>query len=162
MPSYEGQNVSIVEIAGQPNLDTARLTPFLAQRAGQPFSQAKVDQTIAALKHAGPFHDVQLEVRPDQNGIQVLFVLQPALYFAMYEFPGATSRFPYSRLLQVANYPPRGEYTHLEVRQAQESLQRFYRQINESGDSHVPVQCPQCSNQFEMDFGDLGGLRATP
>ena len=41
-------------------------------------------------------------------------------------------------------------------------LQRFYRQINESGDSHVPVQCPQCSNQFEVDFGDLGGLRATP
>lgn len=41
-------------------------------------------------------------------------------------------------------------------------LQRFYRQINESGDSHVPVQCPQCSTQFEVDFGNLGGLRATP
>src|SRR5712672_460854 len=59
LPSYEGQNVSAVEIAGQPNLDTTRLTPLLAQRAGQPFSQAKVDQTIAALKQAGPFHDVQ-------------------------------------------------------------------------------------------------------
>src|SRR5207248_2550136 len=113
LPSYEGQNVSIVEIAGQPNLDTTKLTALLAQRAGTPFSQAKVDQTIAALKQAGPFHDVQLEVRPDPNGIQVLFVPQPALYFAMYEFPGATSRFPYSRLLQVANYPPRGEYTHM-------------------------------------------------
>jgi hypothetical protein len=41
-------------------------------------------------------------------------------------------------------------------------LQRFYRQINESGDSLVPVQCPQCSTQFEVDFGHLGGLRATP
>ena len=41
-------------------------------------------------------------------------------------------------------------------------LQRFYRQINESGDSHVPVQCPQCSAQFEVDFGQLGGSRATP
>ena len=41
-------------------------------------------------------------------------------------------------------------------------LQRFYRQINETGDSHVPVQCPQCNNQFEVDFSDLGGLRATP
>jgi hypothetical protein len=41
-------------------------------------------------------------------------------------------------------------------------LQRFYRQINESGDSQVPVQCPQCSTQFEVDFGHLGGLRATP
>ena len=41
-------------------------------------------------------------------------------------------------------------------------LQRCYRQINESGDSHVPVQCPQCSTQFEVDFGNLGGLRASP
>jgi len=41
-------------------------------------------------------------------------------------------------------------------------LQRFYRQINEAGDSHVPVQCPQCSTQFEVDFGHLGGLPATP
>ena len=41
-------------------------------------------------------------------------------------------------------------------------LQRFYRQINENGDSHVPVQCPECSNQFEVDFGHLGGLQATP
>ena len=41
-------------------------------------------------------------------------------------------------------------------------LQRFYRQINESGDTHVPVQCPQCSTQFEVDFGSLGGLQATP
>ncbi|MCC6192606.1 MAG: phage tail assembly protein [Anaerolineales bacterium] len=41
-------------------------------------------------------------------------------------------------------------------------LQRLYRQINESGDSHVPVQCPQCSAQFEVDFAHLGGSRATP
>jgi len=41
-------------------------------------------------------------------------------------------------------------------------LQRFYRQINEAGDSHVPVQCPQCSTQFEVDFGHLGGSLATP
>jgi hypothetical protein len=41
-------------------------------------------------------------------------------------------------------------------------LQRFYRQINETGDSEVPVQCPQCAHQFAVDFGQLGELRATP
>lgn len=41
-------------------------------------------------------------------------------------------------------------------------LQRFYRQVNENGDSHVPVQCPQCATQFDVDFGHLGGSRATP
>ena len=41
-------------------------------------------------------------------------------------------------------------------------LQRFYRRINEDGTTHVPVQCPSCSTQFEVDFGQLGGSRATP
>lgn len=36
-------------------------------------------------------------------------------------------------------------------------LQKFYRRINEHGSSQVPVQCPSCSNQFEVDFAGLGG-----
>ena len=36
-------------------------------------------------------------------------------------------------------------------------LQRFYRRINETGLSHVPVVCPECSKEFEVDLGRLGG-----
>ena len=32
--SYEGQNVTAVEIAGRPNLDTSKLLPLLQQHAG--------------------------------------------------------------------------------------------------------------------------------
>ena len=116
-----------MELAGQPDLDAGKLTPLLLLRAGEPFSQKKTDETIAALKKAGPYNDVQLEVRPDPKGIRVLLVLQPAVYFAMYEFPGATDRFAYSRLLQVASYPPRGEYTPVDVRDAQDALQTFFK-----------------------------------
>src|SRR5437868_12214794 len=55
LPSYEGQHVTTVELAGQPNLDTAAFVPLLAQHAGEPFSLAKVNQTIAALKRSGKF-----------------------------------------------------------------------------------------------------------
>jgi len=41
-------------------------------------------------------------------------------------------------------------------------LQRFYRKINEDGSSHVSVECPSCQTRFEVDFGQLGGSRATP
>ena len=41
-------------------------------------------------------------------------------------------------------------------------LQRFYRKINEDGTTHVPVQCPACQTQFEVDLSQLGGSRATP
>src|SRR5437868_15518952 len=64
IPSYEGQNVSSVELAGRPDLNTDSLVPLLAQRAGEPFARAKVDQSIAALQNTGRFQAVEMEVRP--------------------------------------------------------------------------------------------------
>jgi len=125
LPSYEGQNVSSVELAGQPELNTESLVPLLAQKQNQPFSQAKVDETIAALKRVGHFHDVQIQMRPEPAGIRILFVLEPAVYFGLYSFPGAEQRFAYARLLQVAEYPPRGAYTPVDVANAQKDLERF-------------------------------------
>ncbi len=39
-------------------------------------------------------------------------------------------------------------------------LQKFYRQINESGTGSFPVQCPTCSTQFEVDLGQAGVMPA--
>ena len=43
--------------------------------------------------------------------MRVRFVLQPALYFGVYEFPGAIRSFPYSRLLQISNYQSQEPYS---------------------------------------------------
>jgi outer membrane protein insertion porin family len=127
MPSYEGQKVVTVEFAGQPGLDQNGLQPFLAQKQGEPFAREKVDQTIAALKSSGKAKEVELEVRPVPDGVRVMFVLQPAIYFGIYTFPGA-GRFAYSRLLQVADYPPRGAYSSIDVDNTTRLLVRFFQQ----------------------------------
>jgi|SRR5690606_3060288 len=36
-------------------------------------------------------------------------------------------------------------------------LQAFYRRINEDGTSLIPVACPQCNTEFEVDLAELGG-----
>jgi hypothetical protein len=36
-------------------------------------------------------------------------------------------------------------------------LQEFYRRINEEGSTAIPVTCPECNAEFEVDFGRLGG-----
>jgi len=36
-------------------------------------------------------------------------------------------------------------------------LQEFYRRINEQGTSVIPVTCPECQTQFEVDLANLGG-----
>ena len=125
LPSYEGQNVSSVELAGHPEIDMGPFLPLLVQKQDEPFSKEKVDATVAAIKSTHRFDDVQVQVRPEPEGIRVLFILEPAMYFGIYQFPGAQRVFPYARLLQVSDYPPRGPYTPVDVVNAQHALERF-------------------------------------
>ena len=89
LSSYEGQRVVAIELAGRPGLDEKELRPFLAQKQDEPFSQAKVEQSIHALKGSGKAKEVELEIRPQADGIRLMFVLQPAIYFGIFTFPGA-------------------------------------------------------------------------
>lgn len=124
--SYEGQQVSSVEVAGRPDLDNRRLKHLIVQPQGAPYSQQKIDQSIAALKAAGPFAAVQTEVTPQANGLQVLFVLQPALYFGIYDFGHAAKVISYNRLLQVSNYPTQEPYSQARVEEAESNLLTFF------------------------------------
>lgn len=127
LTSYEGQHVSVVELAGQPDIDENALKPLIAVKEGEPFSQAKVDQSVEALKKSGKIKDVELEIRPQPDGVRVMFVLQPAVYFGIYTFRGS-GRFAYTRLLQVADYPPRGAYSPIDVATTRDHLIHFFQQ----------------------------------
>src|ERR1700735_3518787 len=83
--SYEGQKVTAVEIAGRPNLDTSKLLPLMQQHAGEPFSRDKIDQSITALKSAGNFSEVQLQIEPEADGVRVLLIAEPAVWFGIFE-----------------------------------------------------------------------------
>ncbi len=36
-------------------------------------------------------------------------------------------------------------------------LQTLYRRINEEGKTTLPVACPECDSNFELDLANLGG-----
>jgi outer membrane protein insertion porin family len=127
LSSYEGQNVTAIEVAGRPNLDSSKLTPLFQQHAGEPFSRQKVDESIATLKSAGKFTEVQLQVEPEADGVRVLLIVEPAIWFGIFEFPGA-ERFPYSKLVQIANYPPQAPFNAGDVQKDSDGLLRFFQQ----------------------------------
>ncbi len=127
LQAYVGQKVSSIEVAGRPDLDDHDYQSLFAQQAGQPFDGEKVKQSVAALKATGKFQDVQLSIIPDIEGVRVLLIVQPGLYFGIYEFPG-TKSFSYSRLLQVSNYPPEGPYNRKDVSLAADALTKFFQQ----------------------------------
>jgi len=132
LAAYDGQKVSSIELAGHPDLDDRELLPLLQQHAGEAFDSNKVERSVAAIRATGKFgdvqlNDVQLNVIPDVDGVRVLLILQPALYFGIYKFPGAKG-FPYSRLLQVADYPPDGPYTRRDPANATTALLKFFQE----------------------------------
>jgi outer membrane protein insertion porin family len=127
LSSYEGQSVSSIEIAGRPELNRSQFTPLFAQQAHQPFVKAQVDQTAAALKAAGKFTEVRVEAEPEPDGVRVLFVLEPAVYFGIFGFPGA-ERFNYSQLIQIANYSAQTPFSAAEVEDDRQKLVTFFRQ----------------------------------
>ncbi|HJT52580.1 MAG TPA: POTRA domain-containing protein [Candidatus Angelobacter sp.] len=127
--SYEGQKVASVEIAGRPNLNLRTTNALIAQPMNAPYKQAQVDATVAALKKSGAAEDVQVNVTPEANGLRVLFVLEPAYYFGVFQFSKEASRFPYTRLLQAADYPRQEPYTTGRVEEAESNLLDFFHQI---------------------------------
>ncbi len=127
MSSYEGQTVSSVELAGRPDVHPAQFTSLMEQKPGQPFSQAKVKQTAAALQKAGKFAQVWIQVEPAATGVRVIYVLEPADWIGIYTFPGA-ERFAYSELIQISNFPAQTPYNPVEVEKDRKSLQAFFQE----------------------------------
>ena len=127
LTSYEGQTVTAIAIAGRPDLDTAQFSSSFAQRIGEPFSQEKVEQTVEALKARGKFQDIELQVEPEANGVRILLILDPAVYFGIFDFPGA-ERLSYTRLVQVSNFSAQSPYNAEDVEQDRQSLLTYLRQ----------------------------------
>jgi len=127
LSSYEGQNVISVEIAGRPPTAGAVPASLLFQESGKPFSVERIEQTEAALRKTTNSSDVRVQIDAEANGLRVQFVLEPAVYFGIYEFPGA-ERFHYSRLAQVANYRAQTPFNANDVEQDRQALLTFFRQ----------------------------------
>ncbi len=124
---YEGQTVSAVDLIGNPhrNLEPFRSVPV--QKAGEPYSQAKVEASIQALQQAGHFPKVTVNVVPDLGGLRINFLLEPAYFMGIVDFPDAAKAFSYTRLLQVADLSDEDPYDPARVTAGQQALLNFFK-----------------------------------
>src|SRR5215469_17894148 len=125
-PSYNGQNVSAISLIANPHRDLQTLYPLVTQKAGKPYSQEKIEADAKALQQAGRFSEVKAAVVPEVTGLRVLFLLEPAYYVGVVEFPEATKLFSYTRLLQVANLSDEDPYDASRIPYARSALQDFF------------------------------------
>jgi outer membrane protein insertion porin family len=123
--SYDGQRVAAVDLVASPKISVDSLRPLVQQKPDEVYSTAKVEGTMSALKETGRFSKIEVDVKPDPGGLRVTFTLEPALYFGIFQFPGATKSFSYTRLLQVIDIPDRTPYQQDIVAKAGEALLQF-------------------------------------
>jgi outer membrane protein insertion porin family len=126
--SSEGQNVTAVSLIGNPHRDLETLRPVVTQKAGEPYSQGKVEESIAALQQAGKFPKVQVSVIPEIGGLRVNFLLEPVYYLGVITFRGADKSFSYTRLLQVINFSDEDPYDPSRIPDAENALRDFLHQ----------------------------------
>ncbi len=123
--AYNGQNVSAVSLIANPHRDLRPLLPFVAQERGTPYNEETIEATAQALKQAGSFPKVEVSVEPEVDGLRVNFLLEPAYYMGMVEFPGAGKYFAYTRLMQVVNLPDEDPYDPSRIPVAETALTDF-------------------------------------
>jgi outer membrane protein assembly factor BamA len=154
---YEGQKVSSIQVAGRIDVNAEKFAPQFVQKLGEPFSQQQVQQTAAAIKSAGNFENVRIDVNPEAEGVRVIYVVEPSVYYGIFKFPGA-ERFPYSRLIQIANYPIQAPFNSAEVETDLQALLKFYRQVGYfqadlRSETHVDEQHAVANVSFPVTLG---------
>ena len=122
---FRRQKVSKVEISVRPTMDAAAFRPLLKIKAGDSFSSAAVQESVKALEQTKQFSKVQVSVEPEQAGLTVLFILEPASYIGIITFPGVQREFVYTRLLQAVNIPEQSPYFDDLLPQGQKAWQKF-------------------------------------
>jgi len=124
---FEGQKVSKVDVSAKASMDVEAFRSLIKQKAGEPFSMTAIRDSVAALQQTKLFSKVQVSIQPEQPGLNILFILQPALYVGMVSFPGAARTFPYTRLLQAVAIPEQVAYTDDLPSQGTQALLKFFR-----------------------------------
>ncbi len=119
--------MTAIEVAGRPQSAASEFEPLFVQKPGEPFSIDKVNSTLAALKSRVKAEDARVEVDAEADGVRVLFILEPAVYFGVFQFPGA-ERFNYARLVQVANFEAQAPFNAADVERDRQALITFFRQ----------------------------------
>lgn len=162
---FEGQIVSAVELIGNPHRDLRPLRFLLEQKSGDPYSEAKVQASVAAFEKQAGFKKVMVEVVSNAAGLEVKFVLEPPYYVGIITFPEVSKRFSYTQLLRVVALSEDEPYNAAHLPLAEAALARFFRNegffqakakaVPEINDSHQLV-----SVTFHVQLGQRTRIRS--
>src|SRR5215469_142793 len=161
---YEGQTLSAVDLIANPRRNVDELHSLLAQKSGEPFSEANVEASINALEERGGFHNVTAETVSDSSGLRLNFILERPYYIGLVEFPGLEKRFPYPQLLRVVDIPEQDPYSKTRLPVAETALMTFlheqgYLNAQVNAGSEIDDENQVVNLVFQVSLGDRARIR---
>jgi outer membrane protein insertion porin family len=163
--AYGGQTVSAMSLIANPHRDLEPLRPYVTQKQGEPYSEVKIQASAEALQKAGGFQKVQVSVVPEVSGLRVNFLLEPAYYLGVVDFPGVGKYFSYTRLLQVVDLPDEDPYDPSRIPLGEGALTAFlhrngYFQAKVHAEPRIDDAHELVSVSFAVEMGKQARIAA--
>jgi outer membrane protein insertion porin family len=159
--AYQGETVNSIDLVTNPHVDVEPFRALLAQKAGEPYSQDKVQASLAALEQTNKFGAIRASVTPQPQGLRLTFILEPAYYAGIIEFPELAKHFSYIRLLQVVNFSNENPYDKSLLPEAVTALEQFLREQGYfQGQVHAETALDDINKITNITFRANMGKRA--
>ncbi len=157
-PAYDGQLVQSVDIEGVSPSDRQHLLDLLPQKSGSVLQRDQVRESIRVLYGTGRFADIEAEVNPAGQGVQLKFVTSPNFFVGSIEVQGASSR-PTSNQIVNASKLQLGElFTQEKLNRGLENIRQLleengYHRARTTAEEKRNAQTQQADILFHVTPG---------
>lgn len=140
---YEGRVVRSIQLPGVSEGDRDHLLRMIAQKQGAPLSRDLVRESIRTLFATGRFADIQAEVVPSGDGVNLTFTTAPNFFVGAVSVEGAPSRPTANQIINASKFQLGELYTAERLGRALENVRRL---MQESGYYQARVTAESTAN----------------
>ena len=102
LSTYTGRAVQSINLPGVPDRD--HLLQMLPQKIGEPLDRDKVRESIRALFATGRFSDIQAEVSPSADGVELTFTTSLNFFVGGVDVEGAPSHPNHNQIVNASKF----------------------------------------------------------
>ncbi len=151
---YEGKTVRTIDISGVDQHSRDHLLQLLPQKAETPLDRDHVRDSIRLLYGTGRFADIQAEVAPSGDAVNLTFATSPNFFVGAVNVEGAPSRPNANQIVNSAKLQLGELYNRDKLNRALENIRQL---LQENGYYRARVTAESTSNR-----GQSAGRRTLP
>jgi outer membrane protein assembly complex protein YaeT len=158
---YEGKTVLSISLPAAVVADRDHLLQLLTQKAGAPLERDRVRDSIRVLYATGRFSDIQAEVTPSGDGVNLSFVTSPNFFVGAVNVDGAPTHPNANQIVNASKLQLGELYSREKLSRALENIRQL---MQENGYYKTQVTAETASNvgnqQAEVLFHVIPGAQA--